>query len=93
LLDLKTASDTLLAQLRREALLLALFGWGDRGAAAGLFPLVAGQPGGTGAAAFRRCATVAIMTAGGGSSRSSTVRLLLVGRGRPNYCLFFQRAG
>jgi len=95
LLDLKTASDTLLHNYRREALLLAFFGSGViavllmvyfrswRGSLAVLAPL-----------AFAVVATVAIMTAGGRQlSIFNLFGLLLVVAVGSNYCLFFQRGG
>ena len=95
LLDLKTASDTLLHNYRREALLLAFFGSGViavllmvyfrswQGSLAVLAPL-----------AFAVVATVAIMTAGGRQlSIFNLFGLLLVVAVGSNYCLFFQRGG
>jgi predicted exporter len=93
LLDLKTASDSLLQNYRREALLLAFLGSGviaalllvyfrsPRASLAVLAPL-----------AFAVVATVAIMTAGGRQlSIFNLFGLLLVVAVGSNYCLFFQR--
>lgn len=95
LLDLKTASDNLLHNYRREALLLAFLGSGViavllliffrslRQSAAVLAPL-----------AFAVTATVAILTAGHHQlSIFNLFGLLLVVAVGSNYCLFFQRGG
>lgn len=95
LLDLKTASDSLLHDYRREALVLALLGGGviailltlyfrsPRISLAVLAPL-----------AFAVVATIAIMIAGGGRlSIFNLFGLLLVVAVGSNYCLFFQRGG
>jgi predicted exporter len=95
LLDLKVASDNLLHNYRREALLLAFLGSGAiavlltvyfrslRGSLSVLAPL-----------AFAVVATIAIMIAGGGRlSIFNLFGLLLVVAVGSNYCLFFQRGG
>jgi predicted exporter len=95
LLDLKTASDSLLHNYRREALLLAFLGSGViavlltvyfrslRSSFAVLAPL-----------AFAVITTVAIVIAGGGQlSIFNLFGLLLVVAVGSNYCLFFQRGG
>jgi predicted exporter len=95
LLDLKTASDGLLHDYRREALLLAFLGIG---VIALLLTLHYRSPGISLAVlaplAFAVIATIAIMTAGGGRlSIFNLFGLLLVVAVGSNYCLFFQRGG
>jgi predicted exporter len=95
LLDLKTASDSLLHNYRREALLLAFLGSGViallllvyfrslRQSLVVLAPL-----------AFAVTATIAILTAGHRQlSIFNLFGLLLVVAVGSNYCLFFQRGG
>lgn len=95
LLDLKTASDSLLQDYRREALLLALLGGGVIALLLTLYfrslriSLTVLAP-----LAFAVIATIAIMIAGGGRlSIFNLFGLLLVVAVGSNYCLFFQRGG
>ncbi len=95
LLDLKTASDSLLHNYRREAVLLAALG---SGVIALLLTLYFRSPKTSLAVlaplAFAVIATVAILIAGGGRlSIFNLFGLLLVVAVGSNYCLFFQRGG
>ena len=95
LLDLKTASDSLLHNYRREALLLAALGSGVIAILLTLYfrsvkiSLAVLAP-----LAFAVIVTTAIMIAGGGRlSIFNLFGLLLVVAVGSNYCLFFQRGG
>jgi predicted exporter len=95
LLDLKSASESLLHDYRREALLLAALGSGVIALLLTLYfrslkiSLAVLAP-----LAFAVIATVAIMVAGGARlSIFNLFGLLLVVAVGSNYCLFFQRGG
>lgn len=94
LLDLKTASDSLLHNYRREALTLALLGSGVIASLLTLYfrspkiALVVLAP-----LVFAVVATMAILTMGSGRlSIFNLFGLLLVVAVGSNYCLFFQRS-
>jgi len=95
LLDLKTASDGMLHDYRREALLLALLGSGVIAILLTLYfrsPLISLAV--LAPLAFAVVATIAILIAGGGRlSIFNLFGLLLVVAVGSNYCLFFQRGG
>jgi predicted exporter len=95
LLDLKTASDSLLRNYRGEALLLAALGSGVIALLLTLYfrsakiSLAVLAP-----MAFAVIVTIAIMISGGGRlSIFNLFGLLLVVAVGSNYCLFFQRGG